>query len=476
MKFPAAFNQKVASFESHPRMETFLHKLDRFATLLCNRTYLGTNPALATTYAPLRAAMITITAITLFTLIFGFLIPMESAAIAKGSVVVLSKRKTVQHLEGGIVKAILVEDGQLVKQGQPLMEISDIAPKANREIAQSEVWAEQAAEIRIQALHENADSITFPEAMQKAAEETPELKKTMQAQAELFASQRETQAGKLNSLQQRIAQYQEEIIGLRAQISSAEGQLKFIREEINAVRPLVKEGLATKPRLLALERQSEELLGSRGQNMALIAKAEQGITQAKMDIINQKNDFTTQLAEEYRDVRAKLNDYAEKLRAASDVVERTTVLAPSEGIVNGLKFHTIGGVIAPGTPIMDIVPQSDRLVLEIRIQPTDIDVVKPGLESRVIFPAYKARRMPLFTGKVTQVSADAFNEQQGLQTISYYTARVEVDGDQLHTLEKGVNLYPGMPADVYIHTGSRSFIAYLLAPLTDSMEHAFKEE
>jgi HlyD family type I secretion membrane fusion protein len=158
-------------------------------------------------------------------------------------------------------------------------------------------------------------------------------------------------------------------------------------------------------------------------------------------------------------------------------MERTVVLAPTEGIINGLKFHTVGGVVAPGAPILDIVPQSDLLVLEVQVKPTDIDVVKPGLESRIIFPAYKSRRMPMFMGKVTKVSADAFTEQQGMQTISYYTARVEVDGTQVKSLEhSGVNLYPGMPADVYIRTGSRSFLGYLLEPLTDSMDKAFKEE
>jgi HlyD family type I secretion membrane fusion protein len=155
---------------------------------------------------------------------------------------------------------------------------------------------------------------------------------------------------------------------------------------------------------------------------------------------------------------------------------RTLVTAPSEGIVTGLKFHTVGGVVSPGEPIMDIVPQSDRLVLEVQIRPVDIDVVEPGLPARVIFSAYKSRRMPMLTGKVTQVSADAFHEQQGEQAQSYYTARIEVDGEQLRKLDTQVKLTPGMPAEVFINTGTRTFLGYLFSPISDSLRRAFKEE
>ncbi len=291
-----------------------------------------------------------------------------------------------------------------------------------------------------------------------------------------LVTQRQAQLGKLKTLKQRVEQLREEIIGLEAQVRSAEGQLALTDEEIASVQALLQEGLATKPRLLALQRQSEELRGQHGQTLASIAKAKQAITESELQVINQENDFATSIAAELREIRTKIADYEEKLRVASDVMARTTVLAPTEGIVTGLKFHTIGGVVPPGATIMDIVPQSDMLVLDVRIQPTDIDVVKPGLEAKVVFSAYKARRMPLVMGKVTQVSPDAFIEQQGIQPVSYYTARVEVDGEQTRALGSAVTLTPGIPADVFIRTGSRSFLGYLLAPLTESMDRAFKEE
>jgi HlyD family secretion protein len=456
--------------------ERFLAAADSYVRMIMNREYKGDNPAMAKAYAPLRASILFISLVSAIILIFGIAVPVESAAIAKGNVTVLNKRKTVQHLEGGIIKAILVKDGDSITKGQPLIELSDVTPKANRSMVQADLWLERAAEARLNALRENKDTITFPDELVQVAQHNTDIARTMQAQQELFTTQREAQIGKLQTLQQRIAESEEEIKGLKAQISSAEGQLVYINEEIKTVKTLLKDGLATKPRLLALQRSAEELKGNRGQNIAMIAKVQQNMTESKMHILNQQNEFASQIAEELKEVRSKINDHTERLSAASDVMNRTIVIAPSEGIVTGLKYHTVGGVIEPGAAIMDIVPQNEELVLEVKIRPVDIDVVKPGLESRVVFSAYKSRRMPLFTGTVTQVSADAFTEKQGLGEESYYTARVNVDTQQMKALETPIVLYPGMPADVYIKTGSRSFISYLMAPITDSMDHAFKEE
>lgn len=236
---------------------------------------------------------------------------------------------------------------------------------------------------------------------------------------------------------------------------------------------LLAKGLTSKPRLLALQRESEALRGQRGQNIASIARIEQNIAEMKLQIINQKNDFATEIAGELKETRSRMNEYRERLGATKDVMQRTVITSPSEGIVTGLSVHTVGGVIEPGQPIMDIVPQDQPLVLEVRVQPMDIDVVSKGLPARVIFSAYKSRRMPLLTGSVTQVSADAFTDNQGL---SYYTAKVEVSPDEISRVEMPIRLTPGMPTDVYIRTGSRSFLGYLLAPVMDSMHQAFREE
>lgn len=466
----------MAKADSAPFTKSLVDLLDFLSKAATKRHYQGVNPAIAKVYGPLRISILFMLAITLLTVVFGMVAPIDSAAIAKGNVAVMTKRKTVQHLEGGIIKSILVKEGDVVVQGQPLIEISDVAPKANRSIVEVDLWTERAAEARLLSLRQRKETLEFPQDIQAAAQSHADVAKTLQAQTELFTTQRDTQTGRLNTLEQRIAEAQAEITGLKAQVRSADAQLIYLKDETESVARLYEKGLSTKPRLLGLQRQSEELKGTRGQNMAQIAKVEQGITETKMQIINQENEFATQIAEELKEVQSKISDHKEKLNAASDVMARTIVVAPSEGIVTGLKFHTIGGVINPGAAILDIVPQNEQLVLEVKIQPTDIDVVKPGLESRVIFPAYKARRMPLFHGKVIQVSADAFTEQEGAHAVSYYTAKVEVDGKQITSLDTPINLYPGMPADVYINTGSRSFLSYLFAPVTDSMRKAFKEE
>lgn len=476
MKLVTQIKTKLEEWREHPRVAAMIADMDRFVILVSNKEYKGSNPAIASVHSPLRTCSIVILIITFITIVFGMIVPIESAAIARGNVAVISKRKTVQHLEGGIVKNILVEEGQLVKKDQPLLEISDIAPKANRGIVQSELWAMRASETRIQALQNNAKSIEFSDELKEAAKQQPELLKTMQSQMDLFTTQREGQIGKLDTLNQRIEGIKEEISGLQSQKKSTSSQLVLIKDELAGIQELYKEGMATKPRLLELQRTAEELKGNSGQYIAQIAKAQQSITETQMELINLENDFASKLAEESRDVRSKISDYEEKLRAATDVMNRTIITSPYEGIVTGLKFHTIGGVVAAGTPIMDIVPQSDKLVLEVHVQPTDIDVVEIGMSARIVFSAYKSRRMPTLTGKVTQVSADTFNEQQGLQNVSYYTARVEVDNTELAALDAKIKLYPGMPVDVFINTGSRSFFAYMLAPVTDSLQRAFKED
>jgi HlyD family secretion protein len=458
------------------RFSRFLMLAQAGAQLASRGEYRGPNPAIAAAYAPLRAGFLVMGATTLVTLTFGALAPIESAAVAHGHVVVLSNKKTVQHLEGGIIKQIFIKDGDLVRAGQPLLELSDIAPRANHGIVRTELLVARAEEARLVALRDKKAAISFPTEMNEEAKTIPELAKAMKAQADYFAIQHESQQGKVKTLALRIAQLREEIVGLRAQVKSAEGQLALIGEEVSSVQILVGKGLAPKPRLLALQRTQEELGGNRGQYVAQIAKAEQTISETRLQIINIENEFATQLAGELREVQMTIADQEKKLRAATDVVDRTTITAPSEGIVTGLKFHTVGGVVAAGTPILDIVPQSDTLIIEAKVQPTDIDVVKPGLPSKIVPTAYKTRRLPKLTGNVTQVSADRFTDQNGLESSSYYLARVEVDKNELARLATNVRLYPGMPMDVYIRTGTRSFLGYLLAPLTDSMYSAFREE
>ena len=450
-------------------------RMEQLLQVLSNRSYKGSNPAIAAVYGPYRASIALMTSVTIVVFLFGSVIPVESASIARAHVVVLSNKKTVQHLEGGIVRKLLVKDGDKVKVDQPLLELSDIAPKANRSMLQNQLFAEQASESRLMALRDGKKELAFATSIQEAAKTDASLAKMLNEQQTLFASQRDAYQDKVKTLQLRIEQTREEIDGLDAQVKSAGGQISFIDDEIKTVREMVTKGLSPKPRLLALQRERERLAGDKGQFLSSIAKAKQSINETEVQLLNLKNEFQTQNADELKDTHGKISDLEERLRAASDIVTRTTVVSPTEGIVTGMKFHTEGGVIAPGTPILDIIPQNEELVLEAKINPIDIDMVTTGLEARIVFSAYKSRNLPQMHGKVTAISADSFTEQQGMGETTYYKARIAVDPAEIKRAKADIKLYPGMPVEVYIKTGSRSFLGYLFAPITDSLRKAFKE-
>ncbi len=459
-----------------PGTAVVIDQIDAAAKALTGTTGMGSHAAMDAVRGPLRVGCWIMLGIFGIGLGWGALAPIDSAAIAHGSIALESNKKTVQHLEGGMVSEILVKEGDRVAQGQKLVVLNDTASASGRDIIQRDLWDARAAVTRLTAERDEAQTLEFDPALQQTADADPELQKMLDTQRNLFASSREAYQARLGMLDQRIEQSKQEIEGLQSQIEGATNQLSLLDEETEALRKLVKKGYAPKPRLLALERQAEELKGNKGQYQASIAKAEQVMAETRLEIANTRNEYANKNAGDLREAQGKVSDLQEKLRAASDVAKRTVITAPVAGIITGLKTHTIGGVIAPGEAIMDIIPQDDMLVVEAKVQPNDIDVVHAGLEAKVMLTAYKARTTPKLKGKVTQVSADKFTDGQGTQATSYYLARVEVDKDELAKLEKPVELTPGMPADVLVKTGERSFLHYLFQPILDSMHKAFREE
>ncbi|MGE0753607.1 MAG: HlyD family type I secretion periplasmic adaptor subunit [Alphaproteobacteria bacterium] len=464
------------TLQRHPHVRKAQELADHIVQVSTHREYNGQNPAIAAMYGPMRVSLLVMLALFLVIFVLGTLVPIESAAVATGTISVLTNKKTVQHYEGGIIREILVKEGDTVTAGEKLIILNDVAPKASQSVAKNEWNIAKATEARLLALKNDKEQMQVPDNVSAAAQHNKDLAKAVATQQDLFNTQRETQATKLQTLQQRIEQQNEEIKGLEAQVKSAEGQLALIAQEIEPTERLVEKGYASRPQLLALQRQREELEGNRGQYISSIAKARQSITEAELQIANLKNEFSTEVADELKDAQAQIADLEEKLRATSDVLDRTVITAPYEGVVTGLQHHTVGGVIAPGTSIMDIVPQEEQLIVEAQVSPTDIDVVEEGLDTRIVFSAYKTRSMPRLTGTVTQVSADAFSDAHGPMPTSYYRVKVEVNQDELKRLDKRVRLYPGMPVEVYIHTGSRSFLGYLFAPVTASLHKAFRED
>lgn len=405
---------------------------------------------------------------------FGFmgwmsLAPLESAAIATGVVSVDGSRKTIQHLEGGIVGEILVREGDRVERDQVLVRLGDTTPKASLELLRGRRLVASSLEARLNAERDGLDEIVFDDELQ-ARMDDPKVAKIVIGQVNIFESRREVLAGQTSILNQRMAQYAEEITGIEGQIRAEDDQYELIQGEIADVQQLLDKGLAPKPRLLQLQRRASEIEGSRNLHLAQIARAKQSIAEAQMRVKELRTGQLNEAVEQLRKVQAEVYDLDERLRAADDVLARTEVRAPLAGTVVGLRVHTTGGVLSPGEPIMDIVPRDDRLVVNVRVNPQDIDVVRAGLSAQVRFTAFNQRHRAPVEGTVTSVSADSLTDDKTGEI--YYLARVEL---ATVPAEGADELRPGMPSEIMIVTGSRTALAYMMEPVSRSFDRAFRE-
>lgn len=399
------------------------------------------------------------------------LAPLGSAAVASGLLSVDSNRKTVQHLEGGIVGEILVRDGMKVTAGQVLIRLDETQSRASFDLLNGRKMAALALEARLLAERDGKTEITFPQELLARAEE-PNNVEILAGQGNIFRARRQSFDGQVAVLEQQISQFEEEIQGLKLEISAQEQQLKLIEEEISDLTGLLEKGFARKPRLLALKREFSEIGGRRGKNISQIARIRQSIGETRLRITDLKTSMINEVVQQHRDVQSELFDLSERLSAARDVLARSEILAPIDGTVVGLKVHTSGGVIVPREPLMDIVPSGDRLVVEARVNPSDIDVVKAGLEARVTLTAFSQRSVIPLEGRVISVSADRLTDERSGEP--YYLARVELLGDISKSLQ-GASLYPGMQAEVMIQTGARTALDYFFKPITQSFNRAFRE-
>jgi HlyD family secretion protein len=395
--------------------------------------------------------------------------PLSSAAIAPGEVKVESHHKTLQHMEGGIIREILVRDGDLVQKGQLLLRIDDTKATATVDSLEAERTALMALEARLTAERDNAVAIEFPQSL--AASGNPAVATMIAGQQTIFDERQKMLAGQIDILEQRVLQLRSEIGGYEAQMTSLATQAELIETERAAVAKLVAKGLERKTRLLALERQAASIAGSRGEKVGLIAKAEQAIGEAAMQAADLKNKRKTEIVTSLRDVQLQLAGVQEKVRAAADVQRRTDLLAPETGKVVNLRYFTPGGIIRPGDPILDIVPQDDRLIVHARVKPADIETLRPGLVAEIRFTAFKQRRTPLIVGTVADISADTLTNRNTGE--AHYLARIHISPDELRRVPD-LQLYPGMPTEVMIVTGERSAFGYLLDPVLDSFSRAFR--
>ncbi len=400
------------------------------------------------------------------------LAPLESAAIAMGEIIVEGNRRSIQHFEGGIVGDILVKDGASVVAGQPLILLEDTQARASAQLLKQRLLDNTALEARLKAEQDQADTIQFPQWLLDQAKTDPAAASVIATQKNIFESRADTIESQLSMLDRRSAQFREEIVGLEAEVAAIDQELVHIQAELADVRQLVSQGLARRERLYSLQRQEAVILGRRGRNIADIARAEQSISENELRGQTLKIEARETAIREVRDVQVELADTHERLLAAEDVLNRTAITAPVGGVVVNLEIHTKGEVISPGKTLMEIVPSNEQLVVEARINPIDIDVVRAELPARVRLTSLSARTTPELDGKVEQISADrTVDEKTG---VAYYKARVKIDEGQIARLG-GKELYPGMPVEVMIATGDTTLLNYLVQPITDLMRRGFTE-
>jgi HlyD family secretion protein len=409
--------------------------------------------------------------------------PLESAAVAPGVVEVESSRKTIQQslpfLEGAIISQILVKDGDHVTSGQPLVELDDTKARTTYASLESQLLDASARQTRLIAERDGLDEIAFPPPMLERADQDPAAAQILAGQREIFAAHRNLLNSKIATIRHRIDQSNDEIQGLRAQDASVQTKLGLIHSEVDDMRQLVDRGLERRSRLSQLQRDQADIDGRRGEIAAQIDRAQQAVAESQVSILSLWYDSANEIAKDLRDTEGKVNDLQEQVRANADVLARVVVRAPEAGIVTNLRIHTTGGVVRPGDALMDLVPSSDRMIISAKVRPEDMDLVRTGLPALVRLLPYKQRRTPPVDGTVTYISADRLvdDRPEGGQPAGqpYFMAKIGIDEAALKDMP-GVELVPGMPAEVMIKTGKTTVALYALSPIIDSFDRAFREK
>jgi len=405
--------------------------------------------------------------------LWSVIAPIDGAVIAPGQVTIEGNRKTVQHLEGGVVKEIYVHEGQQVNQGDVLVRLDNTDSGANLALIDKQLAEIYAQRARLIAERDGEEEIGEVEGV-SAVLDTPEFMKNLAGQRQLLAARTATNNRQIELIEEQIAQQEKRIGGLNAQQTSVSGQLKLINEELKGVRELHEEGFAPMTRVRAIERERERLEGQRGSLISSIAESDSNIAEGRLEIERLKEVAREKAIEQWRAASVSIAELEERRVAAAYAVERSEIKAPQSGQVIGLAVHTVGGVIAPGGFIADIVPNGDRLEITARIAPRDVDKVHAGQDALIRFSAFSARRTPRATGIVRSVSGDRLIDP--ISKASYYLVLIDLpDAAELSKVLRGEALVAGMPAETFIKTGKQPAISYLLRPLTDAISRSMRD-
>jgi HlyD family type I secretion membrane fusion protein len=405
---------------------------------------------------------------------WGAVVPLAGAAIAPGIVSPEGSRKAIQHLEGGIVRNILIKDGDRVEAGQVLIEMDSTQATAYASTLETQWFRLRAMRARLMAVQTNTESAEFDKDILDAAARDPNLAAFLENESRLLTAGLATKNRQDEIIVQQIQQSKEEIKGLEAVIKGLDRQLALIQHELDGLHELERKGLVRQQRVLELERAAAGLSGERSANQASIARAQQRISQLEVQRIAARNDFDSSQAKEILNTNSQLAEIEEKLTAARDVLARTKVTAPVGGLVAGLSVKAPGAIVRPGEVILYVVPNDVPMIIDARLSPNDIDVVHPGLMADIQITPYSQRYARRLQGKVIKVSADALVDEA--TRMHYFSVLISIDRDELQENAPEVELSPGMPAEVFIDTGHRTMLAYLFEPITRSMDHAFRDE
>ena len=398
------------------------------------------------------------------------LAPLDSSALAPGVVTVKSYRKTVQHLEGGIVRELRVHDGDLVKTGDVLLVLDNTQARSEMETTRSQLIAALQLQARLEA---ERDALPEPVAVPTLDPADPRVLEARDSEARIFQARRTSLQGEIGLQEKTIGQIEEQIRGFKAIIASKQMLTTSYQEEIVDLRALLAEGYVDKQRLREQERSLSRLQTEIAESQSEIAQARVHIDEAKLKILQLKKTFASEVAGLLGDARTKVYELRERLATLQDRDQRTDILAPESGMVMGMTVHTLGAVVSPGTALLDIVPANEELIVEAQVSPMDIDRIALGKLADIRFSAFKSSTTPVIEGRLVQISADRLiNKDTGT---AYYLARVALTDKGRQTLGN-LTLVPGMPVEVLVNTGARTLLQYLMQPASNVFARSLIED
>ncbi len=407
--------------------------------------------------------------------------PLDGAVVASGSFVAVGQNKQIQHLEGGIVETLFVHEGDLVEAGQSLVRLDETPAKAKLRRLVVRKYRLLAMRARLDAQIQGRDRAALPALLASAAKDDADVLPVFERQQMELEVRRLKQKDEEEILRREIAGLKESIVGYTTQVNSLEQRIGLFSEELKDKKALLDRQLARRTDVMALQRAEAGLAGQRGELMGRVADSKERIARAEQQISQVRSAALQKAVEEMRDVEGELDDIGEQIAAAQDVLERIDVRAPERAVVVKLNYHARGAVVAPGAAILELVPADDALVIEARVRPSDIVSVHAGQDALVRLSALNQRLTPVVSGKVDYVSADTVMEptvtqhQQAHSGQPSFVVRVTLDERDLRSKVPAFRPTSGMPADVYIKTGERTFFEYLMRPVMDSFSRSFRE-